>query len=489
MTSSSPSRRANVRNSRHNQENTCKVGTHSNFNVQERGYNKQPVVKQQSRLNPAAAPFKPVQASLIGGIQKPASPSTSQLSSKAPAFIPAPKPAKQSLPFGGKGAKIWPNFPQLAGFNIGMVQPPLEIGVVQPQTRKRENTEDTPASKKAHIDASPSKALNPRTTVFKPLVQPSLSSSGNRRNKRRPIASDFFDLAPGSQSMWKSNKEAALEFEIKMKAVIMEYEANKAKEEARIEQERLEKQRLEEEKLANEEKAKQEAVLKAEAEKKAQEEAVLKAQIEFKKAMEAERVAKEQQAQQAQQEGLAKMKAAHVAAVQRIRKEREEKAKRQQARQEKLRLQKEAYQRKMEAKIQEQKETIGGLFDNHCINRGMYDELMEEANPDIGSQRVQNHMEKQARAKTYIKERIKPWLSRSRHTIGKRNASISKRSETLRWSKDIHNNNPYSRLKIENLYKTRKQRTPEMMAERASWALDSDETAKEFNIYKVNNPK
>jgi hypothetical protein len=245
-------------------------------------------------------------------------------------------------------------------------QSPSEIGVEKPQTRKREDTEDALASKKAHIDASPSEALNPSATVLKPLVQPSLNSSGNRGNKRRPVASDFFDLPPGNESLYKSNKEAALEFEIKMKAEIMEYEANKANEEAllkaRIEQERLEKQPLEEAKLANEEKAKQEAVLKAEAEKKAQEEAVLKAQIEVKKATEAERVAKEQQAQQ---ERVSKMKAAHVAAVQRIRKEREEKAKRKQARQEKLRLQEEAYQRKMEVKIQEQKEIIGGLFDDH----------------------------------------------------------------------------------------------------------------------------
>jgi hypothetical protein len=40
-------------------------------------------------------------------------------------------------------------------------------------------------------------------------------------------------------------------------------------------------------------------------------------------------------------------------------------AKELQARQEKLRLQEETYQRKMEAKIQEQKEIIGGLFDDH----------------------------------------------------------------------------------------------------------------------------
>jgi hypothetical protein len=98
-------------------------------------------------------------------------------------------------------------------------------------------------------------------------------------------------------------------------------------------------------------------------------------------------------------------------------------------------------------------------------------------------------MKKQAWAKKYIKERIKPWLSHSRHTIEERSASISKRADTLRWSKNIHNNNPYSRLKIENLYKTRKQRTPEMMAERASWPLDLDESAKECNVYKVNDPK
>jgi hypothetical protein len=140
-------------------------------------------------------------------------------------------------------------------------------------------------------------------------------------------------------------------------------------------------------------------------------------------------------------------------------------------------------------KTVQKEQMIGRLFDIHLINCEMHDELMEEADPDIGSQRVQNHMRKQVRAKKYIKERIKPWLSRSRHTIEKRNASISKRSKTLRWSKNIHNSHVDSTFKIENLYKTQTQRTPEMMTERASWALDSEESAKEFNVYKVNNPK
>jgi hypothetical protein len=75
------------------------------------------------------------------------------------------------------------------------------------------------------------------------------------------------------------------------------------------------------------------------------------------------------------------------------------------------------------------------------------------------------------------------------HAIEKRNAYISKRGEALRWSKKLHNNNPYSGFKIENLYKTRKLQTIELMKERARWALDSEESAEEFNIYKVNNPK
>jgi hypothetical protein len=205
----------------------------------------------------------------------------------------------------------------------------------------------------------------------------------------------------------------------------------------------------------------------------------LKAQIEEKKKMEAELAAKVQIARQ-------ELKAA----AQRILNEREEEAKQKEARLEKLRLEEEAYRRKMEqVKKVQQGQMISGLFDIHLINREMYDELMEEPDPDIGSQRVQNHKRKQVRAKNYIKERIKPWLSRSRHTIEKRNASISKRSETLRWSKKLHNNNPYSGFKIENLYKTSQLRTPEMIKERASWALDSEETAKEFNVYKVNDPK
>jgi hypothetical protein len=176
--------------------------------------------------------------------------------------------------------------------------------------------------------------------------------------------------------------------------------------------------------------------------------------------------------------------------IEKARQAREAQAMYEKERFEKLRLEEEAYQRKMEQVKKIQKEQmIGGLFDIHLINREMHDELREEANPDIGSQRVQDHMRKQVRAKKYIKERIKPWLSRSRHMIEKRNASISKRAETLRWSMKFNNSHVDSASKIGNLYKTRKQRTPEMMTERASRALDLEESAKECNIYKVNNPK
>jgi hypothetical protein len=52
------------------------------------------------------------------------------------------------------------------------------------------------------------------------------------------------------------------------------------------------------------------------------------------------------------------------------------------------------------------------------------------------------NMLKQKKVINLIRRNTKPWLSRSRHTIEKRNASIKQRRDTLLWSKNLHNNNP-----------------------------------------------
>lgn len=206
-------------------------------------------------------------------------------------------------------------------------------------------------------------------------------------------------------------------------------------------------------------------------EKKAQKEAAMKAEREKKEKMEAER----------------------AAAVQKAHQEREERAKREKARLEQLRLEEErkliAQQRELEAlKRREEEERKRRLLDKDVIGQEMYVDLMSKFIEDAAKEFVLVQMMKQKTIMNFIRRKTIPWLSRSRQNIEARNEAIAKRGETLRWSKMLHNNNPYSGFKIENLYKTRLLRTPEMITERTTWALDLDESAKEMNVYKVNNP-
>jgi hypothetical protein len=127
------------------------------------------------------------------------------------------------------------------------------------------------------------------------------------------------------------------------------------------------------------------------------------------------------------------------------------------------------------------------LLDKDRIAEDVYVDLIGKVIEDAAKEAALVNMLKQKKVINLIRRKTKPWLSRSRNSIEKRNVSIAKRSKTLHWSKNLHNNNPYSGFKMENLYKTRQVRTPEMVKERAAWAFDSEEMVKEFNVYKVND--
>jgi hypothetical protein len=180
-------------------------------------------------------------------------------------------------------------------------------------------------------------------------------------------------------------------------------------------------------------------------------------------------------------EQKAKIEAEQAAALQRAYYERQEEARREKACQETMRIEQEALKRRKETTRRRK------LLDKDRIAEEVYAALMGQVIEDAAKEAALVNMLKQKKVINLIRRKTAPWLSRSRHTIEKRNASIKQRSDILLWSKDLHNSNPYSGFKIENLYSTCQARTSEMMAERASWALDLEEAAKECNIYKVND--